>query len=148
MNTKALKQFLKLYKFRLILVAIGVVFICLVIYILILGVNSYMTLESFYKKMMLAGIPIQLLFSIVTAFIFATIYIFGWFYMLYGGGMARLGQKKVRSKEVNVQWDDVVGMEAVKSEVSEVIKLINDRIRLKRVGGNVINVSASAEFHQ
>ena len=60
MDKKALKQFIKLYKFRIILVAIGVVFICLVIYILILGVNSYMTLESFYKKIAKASPPGEL----------------------------------------------------------------------------------------
>jgi cell division protease FtsH len=138
MDVKTLKQFVKLYKIRLILIAIGIAFLSVIAYLLIVGINAYITLESFYKKMMLAGIAVQLPFTIVTSVIFATIYIFAWFYMLYGGGLAKLGQKKVKSKDVDVQWDDVVGMEAVKKEALEVIKLINDRVQLKRVGGKVI----------
>lgn len=138
MDIQKIKRFLKLHWIKVALILVGAILLILIVYILILGVNAFITLESFYKRITLAGLPIQLLFSIVTAFIFATIYTFMWFHMLYGGGLAKIGQKKIKSKKVNVTWRDVVGMEAIKKEVAEVIKLINDRTQLRRVGGKVI----------
>ena len=49
-----------------------------------------------------------------------------------------MGQKKIKSTKVNVKWEDVIGMESVKREVLEVIKLIKDRSQLKEVGGKII----------
>jgi len=88
--------------------------------------------------MTLSTLPINILLSILTAFIYATIYTFSYFYFLFGGGLAKLGQKKIKSTKVNVKWEDVVGMEQVKEEVAEVVQLIKDRAKLKRVGGKII----------
>ncbi|MCD6539987.1 MAG: AAA family ATPase [Candidatus Omnitrophica bacterium] len=138
MDTRKLKKFIKLHWIKLTLLIIGSILLILVTYMVILGIKSFITLESFYKKMTLAGIPIQLLFSIVTAFIFATIYTFMWIHMIYGGGLAKLGQKKIKSTQVNVKWEDVVGMESVKKEVAEVVNLIKDRAYLRKIGGKII----------
>ena len=97
-----------------------------------------MALESFYKRMTLAGIPLQILLGIVTAFIFASIYMGFHYWFMFGGGIAKMGQKKIKPSDVNIRWSDVVGMESVKSEVSEVISLIKDRMHLKQVGGKII----------
>ena len=138
MQTQKLKKFIKLHWIKILLLGVGGILLILVIYMVALGIKSFITLESFYKKMTLAGIPIQLLFSIVTAFIFATIYTFMWIHMIYGGGLAKLGQKKIKSTQVNVKWEDVIGIESVKKEVAEVIRLIKDRAQLKRIGGKII----------
>lgn len=47
-------------------------------------------------------------------------------------------QKKIKSSQVNVHWQDVVGMKSVKREVNEVIKLMRDRSQIKQIGGKVI----------
>ncbi|RKY44283.1 MAG: cell division protein FtsH [Candidatus Omnitrophota bacterium] len=61
-----------------------------------------------------------------------------WIHMIYGGGLAKLGQKKIKSTQVNVKWKDVVGMESVKKEVAEVVNLIKDRAHLRKIGGKII----------
>ncbi len=40
--------------------------------------------------------------------------------------------------KTGVTWDDVVGMDETKQEIQEVIELIKDRAKLKRVGGKII----------
>ncbi len=138
LNLKRIKIFLKLYWIRIIvLTVIGILFVLCTI-LIINGIKQFMALEAFYKRMQLASIPIQLLFSIVTAFIFATIYVYMWFWLWFGGGLAKMGQKKIAPIHVNIKWEDVIGMESIKSDVWEVIQLIKDRAKLKKVGGKVI----------
>jgi len=138
MKIKKFQRFIKLHWIKITVLILGTAFFSLVIYLVVIGIQSFVTLESFYKKMSLASLPIQLLFSIFTAFIFAGIYTFFMMYFMYGGGMAKLTQKKIKSSQVNVHWQDVVGMELVKKEVNEVIKLMKDRSQIKQIGGKVI----------
>lgn len=138
MDQDKLKVFLRLYWIRILVISFILFIFIVVIYLLILGIKSFFTLESFYKKMSLASLPIQLLFSIFTAFIFAGVYTFFHYYFFMGGGLGKLGQKRVKATQVNVKWSDVVGMESVKKEVGEVIALIKDRSRLKKAGGRII----------
>lgn len=138
MDTGKINRFIKLHWVKLILLGVGLCFLVGLIILIVVGIKNFSELESFYKKMTLAGVPLQLFLSVITAFIFATIYTFMWLHMLYGGGLAKLGQKRIKSKQVDVKWSDVVGMESIKKEVAEVIKLIKDRSQLKRVGGKVI----------
>jgi len=137
-DTKKIEVIVKLYWIRIIIFTIlGILFVLSVI-LVINGIKQFMQLEAFYKRMQLASVPIQLLFSIVTAFIFATIYVYMWFWLWFGGGLAKMGQKKIKPLQVNVKWEDVIGMESIKNDVWEVIQLIKDRARLKKVGGKVI----------
>ncbi len=138
MEIKKFQRFLKLHWIKITVLILGTAFLSLVIYLVVIGIQSFVTLESFYKKMSLASLPIQLLFSIFTAFIFAGIYTFFMMYFMYGGGMAKLTQKRIKSSQVNVRWQDVVGMESIKKEVNEVIKLMRDRSQIKQIGGKVI----------
>ncbi|MCK9573453.1 MAG: AAA family ATPase [Candidatus Omnitrophica bacterium] len=132
------KKYWKLHWIKIIVGLVGLALFSILVYLLVVGMKSFVELESFYKKMTLASIPLQLFLGIITAFIFAGIYTFFSFYFFYGGGMAKLGQKKVKPADVNVKWTDVVGMESVKKEVWEAINLIRDRAQLKRVGGKII----------
>jgi cell division protease FtsH len=138
MNIKKLKKFIKLHWIKITFLFIGSIFLTILIILLVVGLQNFFGLESFYKRMTLASIPLQLFLSIITAFIFATIYTLMWFYFFFGGGFAKLGQKKVKPEEVSVTWQDVVGMESIKKEVWEVTKLIKDRAHLKKVGGKII----------
>ena len=138
MNRKKFKKYIKLHWLKIALFTIGAVFFILLSILLVVGLKNFFSLESFYKKMTLASIPLQLFLSVITAFIFATIYTFSYMWFFFGGGMSKLGQKKIKSASVNVKWSDVVGMEGVKKEVAEVISLIKDRTKVKRVGGKVI----------
>ncbi|MFA5271250.1 MAG: AAA family ATPase [Candidatus Omnitrophota bacterium] len=138
MNNHKWRKYWKLHWIKIIVALIALILFLILAYLLVVGMKSFVELESFYKKMTLASIPLQLFLGIITAFIFAGIYTFFTFYFFYGGGMAKMGQKKVKPADVNIKWTDVVGMESVKKEVWEAINLIKDRAQLKRVGGKII----------
>jgi len=88
--------------------------------------------------MSLASLPLQIVIGLFMAFFYAGMFTFFHMYFLYGGGMAKLGQKRIKTTEVNVKWSDVIGMKYAKAEVFEVIKLLKDRAQLKMIGGRVI----------
>ncbi len=138
MNLKKIKIYLKLHWVKILILSILAIVLILAVVLVIVGIKNMLAMESFYKRMQLSVIPIQLLFSIITAFVFAGIYTAFHYWFFFGGGIARLGQKKIKSTKVNIRWEDVVGMEDIKGEVWEVIQLIKDRARLKLVGGKVI----------
>jgi len=137
-DAKKLKKYIKLHWRKLIIITLISTLFLIVLFLLVIGIQSFLGLESFYKKMSLASIPLQIILGLFMAFLYAGMFTFFHMYFLYGGGLAKLGQKKVKSKQVNVMWSDVVGMEAIKKEVWEVIRLIKDRAQLKHVGGKVI----------
>lgn len=108
------------------------------IVVLIAGITAMINLESFYKQLQFSSIPLQFFFSIITAIIFASIYTIFHYWFFFGGGMTKLGQKRIKSQEVNVRWDEVIGMDEVKREAWEVVQLLKDRWRLQQVGGQII----------
>ena len=138
MTSFQIKKFIKLHWIKIVLITLGVIFLTFFIFILIIGLKNFFSLESFYKKMTLASVPLQIFIFTLNTFFF--IFLLGalQYWTSAGGGIAKLGQKKVKPQEVNIHWNDVVGMESVKKEVNEVIKLIKDRTQLKMVGGKII----------
>lgn len=137
-RTKKFKKIIKLHWIKILIGIISFIFLAVFIILLVVGLNNFFSLESFYKRQFLSVIPFQIFISIVTGFIFVIFYSFMYMWLFFGGGFAKLGQKKIKEKEVDVKWSDVIGMAAVKLEVSEVIKLLKDRAQLKRIGGKVI----------
>lgn len=99
-----------------------------------LAVWGMMSLESFYRNLTLASLPLQLLMVSLNAIIFVYMYM-----IFMRGGFAKLSQKlKIRGEFVNVKWSDVVGMENIKEEAMEVVQLISDRKRVKKIGGKIL----------
>ncbi len=132
------KKFIKFHWIKILVISLIAVIFVLAVILMVVGVQNFLSLESFYKKMTLANLPLQFFMGIITAFVFAGVYMGFSFYFFYGGGFAKMGQKRIKSSEVNIHWKDVVGMENIKKEVFEVIKLIKDRAVLKQAGGEVI----------
>ena len=61
--------------------------------------------------------------------------------MMFRGGSAKMSTllaKKTKGKEINVYWQDVIGMEEAKQEALEVVNLIKDRTELRRIGGKIL----------
>lgn len=137
MDAKKVKIFLKLYWIRILIIALGVLFIAGLIYVLIIGLKAFFELEPFYRKMAISGIPVQMVFALFHITLFGLVLI-GINYWTMSGGFAKLSQKKVKPQDVNIKWSEVVGMESAKKEVAEVISLLKDRAHLKRVGGKII----------
>jgi len=98
-----------------------------------LAVWGLMSLESFYQKITLATMPIQLIMVALNATIFVLLYT-----MFLQGGMAKISKAKIKGALVDVKWSDVIGMDNVKEEAKEVVQLIQDRARVKKIGGKIL----------
>ncbi len=129
---------MKIYFFRKIksfFVHHWVKFLIAIAILLLLGlcVWGLMSLESFYRKQMIATIPVQIFVAIIHVFIFVL-----FLTSMQGRGFASLRKSKVKAQDVNVTFDDVIGIDESKIEASEVVELIKDRTRLDLVGGKII----------
>ena len=111
-------------KFVVVIFVVGLLLLCW------WGLAS---LESFYRKQMLATIPIQIFIALIHVVIFVTILI-----NAQGRGFTSMRKTKIKAQNVNISFDDVIGIEEAKLEASEVVALIKDRKRLDKVGGKII----------
>jgi cell division protease FtsH len=138
MTSKQFKIYFRLHWVKILLITLGILTLISIIILTMIGISAFMGLESFYKKSMLANIPLSIFLYLVVGSVSAAISTFMFVYFIYGGGFMKLGSKKVKPEDVNIKWADVVGMESIKKEVWEAINLIKDRAQLKRVGGKII----------
>ncbi|MBI4335092.1 MAG: AAA family ATPase [Candidatus Omnitrophica bacterium] len=120
-------MYFKMYRMGII---IGGVALLLVVGTII----GLMSLESFYRNMTIATMPLTILIGGVHAFIFAFVYM----YMFSGRGFAKFDKAPIKGKDIDVKWEDVIGMEDAKEEAAEIVQLVKDRTRLIRIGGKVI----------
>lgn len=110
------------------MVIIGVSFL-----LVILTIIGLSTLESFYRNMTLATIPLQLLLTGLNAFIFV------YFYMaVFRGGFATMNKSKIKVEGLKVRFKDVIGLEGAKKEAMEVVQLLKDRAQVKKIGGKIV----------
>lgn len=123
---KKLKIFIRNNWLWLTVVSISIILVILAI----IGLSS---LESFYRNLTLSTIPIQLLLTGLNAFIFV------YFYMtIFRGGLASMKKSKIKPEQINVRFKNVIGLEQAKKEALEVVQLLKDRTRVKKIGGKII----------
>lgn len=60
------------------------------------------------------------------------------YFFMQGGGLGKLGREQLAKADVNVHWNEVIGMEAAKREAQEIVKLLKDRTMVKAIGGKII----------
>jgi len=101
--------------------------------LLVLSIVGLMSLESFYRKMTLATLPLQFLMVGANASIFVFMYLY-----FLQGGFAKLDKAPIKGKDIEIKWKDVVGMEDAKQEAWEMVQLIRDRAKLMKIGGKVV----------
>jgi cell division protease FtsH len=126
MLNRRLIMYFRQYKVIIILVAVVVILV-------ILSVIGLMSLESFYRKMTLATMPVQFIMAGIHAGIFVFMYL-----TFMRGGFAKLDKAPIKGKDVSITWDDVIGMQDAKQEALEVVQLIKDRANVRKMGGSVI----------
>ena len=126
MIPKKLKMFWKMH-WVMFVIAIAVVFI------VIMAVIGLMSLESFYRNITLATMPINLIMVALNATIFVFMYM-----TFMRGGMAKISKSTIKGELVNVKWSDVIGMEEAKREAWEMVQLIKDRAMVKKIGGKIL----------
>jgi cell division protease FtsH len=123
---RKLIMYLQEYKTIIIVVAVVVI-------LLILSVVGLMSLESFYRKMTLATMPVQFIMAGIHAGIFVFMYL-----TFMRGGFAKLDKAPIKGRDVSITWDDVIGMDDAKVEAKEVVQLIRDRSQVQKMGGSVV----------
>lgn len=128
----ALKQKKAMMYFKMFWVRI--VIIDVVVFMIVLAIQGLSSLESYYRNITLATMPVNLLMVSLNAIIFVYMYM-----IFMRGGFSKLSSKlRVHGEFVNVKWADVIGMENVKEEAMEVVQLIRDRARVKKIGGKIL----------
>lgn len=91
------------------------------------------SLESYYRNITLAQLPLQILMVILNSVIFVYLYM-----IIFRGGFAKLDKKNIKAHDVNVKFSDVIGIDEAKDECWEVVQLIKDHARLKKIGGKIL----------
>lgn len=98
-----------------------------------LSVWGLWSLESFYRQITLAQLPVTILIGGIHAIVFTYMYL-----VVLRGGFTKTDRKEVKGKEVNIRFSDVIGIDAAKEEAWEVVALIKDHVRLQQVGGKIL----------
>lgn len=111
---------------------ISIIFgIVILVYLSYIGL---MSMEPFYRRMTLAQIPMTLILTALNAVIF--VFFYSTFFKTQGFG--NMKKNKVKSDKVNVTFKDIIGMEETKKEAMEVVNLMKDRLKVKKIGGKII----------
>ncbi len=101
--------------------------------LIVLAVWGMMSLESYYRNITLATMPLQMLMVAMNAIIFVYMYL-----TVMRDGFSKMDNKNVKGSDVNVRFSDVVGIDEAKEEAWEVVQLIKDHARLKKIGGKIL----------
>ncbi len=112
---------------------VKIVIIFAVVLLIGLAIWGLMSLESFYAKLTIATLPLQLLMVALNAFIFVYMYM-----TVFRGGIGQMKKELIKSEQVNIHFSDVIGMDEAKREAMEVVQLLKDRKMVQKIGGKVI----------
>ncbi|MBI4358269.1 MAG: AAA family ATPase [Candidatus Omnitrophica bacterium] len=114
------------YRTRILIAVASVVLV-------ILAVWGMMSLESYYRNITLATMPLQMLMVAMNAIIFVYMYL-----TVMRDGFAKMDKKTIKASDVNIRFSDVIGIDEAKEEAWEVVQLIKDHARLKQIGGKIL----------
>lgn len=96
---------------------------------------SFRILDSYQRVYLLALMSTMPLQSIFYSGIFVAML----YWLHYGGGsFSKMDKSKVKGENVNVRWDDVIGLDEAKQEAKEVVELLRDRARVAQIGGRML----------
>lgn len=104
-----------------------------VVLLIVLSIWGLSRLESFYRNMTLATLPVQLFIGAIHAMIFVGMYLY-----FFSGAFGKVKKNKIKATDINVKFSDVIGLEGTKREAMEVVELIKDSARIKKIGGKIV----------
>ncbi len=104
-----------------------------VLLLVALSVWGLWSLESFYRQITLAQLPVTILIGGIHAIVFTYMYL-----VVLRGGFTKTDKKEIQGRDVNIRFSDVIGIDAAKEESWEVVQLIKDHVRLQQVGGKIL----------
>jgi len=126
-------QKFKIFLMNLKLQRTKILIITAVLALVMLAIWGMMSLESFYRNITLAQMPLQLIMVALNALIFVYMYM-----NLFKSSWGSSKKARVKTEQVNVKWSDVIGLDGAKTEAWEVVQLIKDRAKVKQIGGKII----------
>jgi cell division protease FtsH len=112
---------------------IWVIIVLVVLILIVLSVWGLSKLESFYRIMTVATLPVNLLVAFASAAAFVFMYM-----LFFKSGFEQLKKNKIKVGDIEVSFKEVIGLESAKREALEVIRLIKDRKQLQKLGGEII----------
>ena len=101
--------------------------------LIVLSIWGMMSLESYYRNITLATMPLQMLMVAMNAIIFVYMYL-----NVMRDGFAKMDKKTIKAADTNIRFSDVIGIDEAKEEAWEVVQLIKDHARLKKIGGRIL----------
>jgi cell division protease FtsH len=112
---------------------VKILIVVAVVLLVVLAVWGMASLESYYRNITLAQLPLQMLMMSINAVVFVYLYMY-----IFRGGFSKLDKKNIKAHDVNVKFSDVIGIDEAKEECWEVVQLIKDHARLKKIGGKIL----------
>ncbi len=112
---------------------VKIVVVAWIVFIFWIPIAALGSIDSYQRSYMVAWLSTMGLQATISAVIFVVLY--SW---VLQGGLQKLKKKQIKKDAVNIKWKDVIGMEGAKIEAKELVSLIKDRARVKKIGGNVI----------
>lgn len=112
---------------------VKLVVISVILITVALTIVGLMSMEYFTRSLTLSQLPLQLLMAGIQAIIF--VYLYSTFFRI---GFGNIKKKSIKSAMVNIRFKDVLGADEAKREAWEVVQLIKDRTRLRKIGGKIL----------
>jgi len=103
------------------------------IFIFWIPIAALGSIDSYQRSYMVAWLSTMGLQATISAVIFVVLY--SW---VLQGGLQKLKKQQIKGDKISIHWKDVIGMEGAKLEARELVELIKDRARVKKIGGNII----------
>ncbi|MBI2095144.1 MAG: AAA family ATPase [Candidatus Omnitrophica bacterium] len=104
-----------------------------IIFIFWWPIQALGSIDSYQRSYMVAWLSMLGLQSTISAVIFVVLYA-----KFLTRGFTGFKKKQLKTESVDVHWTDVIGMEGAKLEAREIVELIKDHARVKKIGGNII----------
>ncbi len=121
-------MFWEMHKMKLA-IAIAVAVSCAWPFFYIAKLDSY---QQSYLWALFSMTPLQ-------SIIYSGIFVVMLHWLHHGGGsFSKLNKSQVKSDQVNIKWDEVIGLEEAKMEAWEVVELLRDRAKVTQIGGKVL----------
>ncbi len=125
-----IQQFLLFFELHWVKVAVGLALLGSILW----PVLALRGIDSYQRSYIMAFASLTPISAILSAVAFVYLYMQGFM----RGGIFNFSKSAVRSENVNVKWDDVIGMEEAKLEAWEVVELLKDHAKVTQIGGKVL----------
>ncbi|MFH1678845.1 MAG: AAA family ATPase [Candidatus Omnitrophota bacterium] len=141
MQSKKIKLFFKFHWIKILVLAGCVIVLISLAIFLRYSIGAWNLSEQYTKRQMLAQYSVFFYVILIAQLISMPVYALFWYWLMFRGGsfkMTSMMRKKIKGKDINVYWHDVIGMEEAKQEALEVVNLVKDRAELQRIGGQIL----------